>query len=98
MKTYFRLWRFGWVAFVAVFLGAAGGNIISFAVHGIADAVAPGNWNARIGIALVFFLTVGLPYFGWVLEMAAGHLERYRSKLAFAAKPSAPPNAPSSPG
>ena len=82
MKTYFRLWRFGWVAFVAVFLGAAGGKFISLAVEAVANVVAPDDWSTRIGVAVAFFLTIGLPYFGWVLEMAAGHLERYRTERA----------------
>lgn len=89
MKRYFQLWRFGWVAFVAVFLGTVGARILSIVVKAITGTMGPDNLTARISVAVAFFLVAALPYFGWILEMAAGHLERFNLKQANAAQPDA---------
>jgi hypothetical protein len=74
IMKYWRCWRFGWVAAVAFIVGGFGLNLMGLLVK----YVSPEYDAFRITLAICVFILFGLPYIGWVLEIASGHLERYR--------------------
>lgn len=76
MKTYWRLWKSGWMTVVAAIFVAVGFH----AIDGVISFFVKENPFIHNALSAAAFLIIGLPYFGWVLEMATGQLERYRTK------------------
>jgi len=76
MKTYWRLWKSGWMTVVATLFVAIGFH----AIDGVIRFFVKENPFVHNALSAVVFIIIGLPYLGWILEMATGQLERYRTK------------------
>jgi hypothetical protein len=70
MKQYFYYWRMGWVAFFALVLCGLGINLLARAALFLVGIDATDEFTKRISVAAPIFLVVGLPYAGWVFQLA----------------------------